>query len=710
VLLVPQAAGAEHPPAPPAPPQATSSPAAPEQGSPAVPEPAASEGAAGEPAASEGAAGEPAASEEAAGAPAPGGPPPPDALPAYRGPGGPGPRDRFHGAPNGPATHFDPRDSVLPGAASPPATPPAAATPEAPVSPGVPATPGAATGEAALPTAGTSGVEPELARGTNGLTEHGTGSVTPSGGGPSSPAPSAPSASSGNAGSSGSEASSPAAGPSSSGTPAASGTSASGPSHASGRSSGAPTVRSQTRQRGSRSSRARGAGGNGRRGGGHPTRPRGAAPVTGRVAAGPAPERTAAAGRSRGTKHTGPVHGTESRKAPSPVFRTVERIVGVVPTFVWIMMGVLALLSLTLAVSSWGATLRLRRLGRQRRRLAEDVGILQAALLPAVPERVGPLRASVAYHPAEGPAAGGDFYDVFELADERVGVIVGDVSGHGRSALPQTALIRYTLRAYLESGLAPRTALAAAGAVLEHQLGEDYYATIAPAVYDPSGHTLTYACAGHPPPFVLAGKPIEPVLASSSPPIGLGLPTGLRQTTVWLDGAAEVCLFTDGLVEARSDGELFGANRLLRALSELGPNPSAERLLSRVVAQTDRRPDDMAACLLLLDGAAGREPVRAEELELDRAEVASARPRRFLVACGLDDVETKRTIRELRGALSRGGRVLLRVLIDPEGVRGRGSPTVEIERVAPASPRVPGANGSTTESPEASPIGSSLVS
>ena len=122
----------------------------------------------------------------------------------------------------------------------------------------------------------------------------------------------------------------------------------------------------------------------------------------------------------------------------SPLVTTVTRIINVVPALVWIVMAALAALALALGTSSRVVALKARRLARQRKQLLEDVGLLQAALLPSLPGRLGPVGTSAAYRPASGPAAGGDFYDVFALEGGQVAVIIGDVSGHGREALPHT--------------------------------------------------------------------------------------------------------------------------------------------------------------------------------------------------------------------------------------------------------------------------------
>jgi len=357
---------------------------------------------------------------------------------------------------------------------------------------------------------------------------------------------------------------------------------------------------------------------------------------------------------------------------------TITRIVSVVPPFLWVLIGVLLALALGLGLRSRLAGLRARRLERQRGALLEDVGLLQAALLPAPPARLGPVGTSSAYRPADGPGAGGDFYDVFALEDGQLAVIVGDVSGHGREALPHTALVRFTLRAYLEAGLSPRAAVQKAGAVLGRQLGGSFVTVVA-ATYQPRERLLAFACAGHPPPVVLGSRSIAPITVASALPIGAGMRTGTRQTLVSLPGRSQLCFHTDGVTEARVAGELFGEERLARTLAALGPNATASGLLDRVAEETDARPDDMAACLLNVEGSAAAPRILVEELELDREGAAGDRAERFLLAGGVEPREVAELMRSALVVAERSGTVVLELRL------GEGRPEVTLghDNVAP---------------------------
>jgi hypothetical protein len=351
-------------------------------------------------------------------------------------------------------------------------------------------------------------------------------------------------------------------------------------------------------------------------------------------------------------------HQTQPDNPPT-VIRTFRTVVQHIPGFVKAVIVVLAFLLLASALA-WGVLARTARfLRRQRAHLLGEIGVLQGALLPNVPSELSRLEASVAYKPAEGLAAGGDFYDAFALDDGRVGIVVGDVAGHGREALMHTALLRYTLRAYLEADLEPRVALQVAGRALDR--GFDTLATVVLAVYDPGRHVLRYASAGHPSPVFLGDADHVPVTRASSPPIGAGLATGVRQTTVSLPSGSAVCFFTDGLIEARRDGALIGRLGLVDIIRELGPHATATQLLERVSQEADVVSDDMAACMFRVsDGPNEAYLPRVEEIEVVRGENLNATLAPFLEACGVDagtvaetTTRAQRTVRQFRGAIVR---------------------------------------------------------
>jgi hypothetical protein len=376
------------------------------------------------------------------------------------------------------------------------------------------------------------------------------------------------------------------------------------------------------------------------------------------------------------------------RQAPadrSPLTRTVVRVLEVIPAGVWLALAALAGLGLLFGGATVVQTIRRRRLERQRRLLIADVGVLQSALLPDLPARIGGARVSAAYRPAEGLAAGGDFYDAFELPGGRTGVIVGDVAGHGRDAVPLTALVRYNLRAYLAAGLPPRATLHVASSVLAPHLG-GRQVTIAVAIFDPGTGRLTYACAGHWPPLLL-GSAIVPVTVCSSPPLGAGAPTGRRQTTIALAPGQAACFHTDGLDEAPSELGRLGRDAVAEELRAIGPDGDAADLLARIVRRSRRQPDDMAACIVTaLPGGATRWALRLEELEVDDAALAGGWAARFLSACGVEAPHIARALREARRIVAADGTAVVEVRLGETlaDVRVTRPPAVTLPIPAPA--------------------------
>jgi hypothetical protein len=380
--------------------------------------------------------------------------------------------------------------------------------------------------------------------------------------------------------------------------------------------------------------------------------------------------------------------------------RPIRDVVEVIPTPIWVAMGLLALLAGLFFLRAYFVGRRARWLEHERTELKNDLGLLQEALLPDVRERFGGLEASVAYRPAEGPAAGGDFYDVFELGDGRVGIIVGDVCGHGREVVAATVRMRESLHAYLRATGEPRAAVQIAAQTLESDERAEL-TTVVLAVYDNAHGTLTYACAGHEPPILVGPTAHEPVTVASSPPVGAGLVTGLRQTTVAMPPGSLACFFTDGLVEARMhNDDLLGRERLTAIIEEMGAEASAEALLGKIATTTDRSPDDMAACIVRAsEGGTGGGDLRVEEFELDANGGGEKRARAFLEACGVPPAQIETVVKTALAARGEFGGAMLRVRLTSAG---GGVTVVPLEQ----RPLSPGLNGSSPHAamPAAPPI------
>jgi hypothetical protein len=219
--------------------------------------------------------------------------------------------------------------------------------------------------------------------------------------------------------------------------------------------------------------------------------------------------------------------------------------------------------------------------------------------------------------------------------------------------------VRYTLRAYLQAELEPRIALALAGRVLDDQLEDGQFATVLVAVHDPAAGTLTYAAAGHPPPILAGAGAAPPLEVAFSPAIGVGLPTGRRQTTVPFAAGSIACLFTDGLIEAKTrDGQL-GRARLQAIVDGLAPDDGAAAVLEGVRRAAAETPDDMTVCLLHASG--DRVGGRVEELEADAAALASGKARAFLDACRVPAPAAAAAIEEATAVAAEWGGVVLRV-------------------------------------------------
>jgi serine phosphatase RsbU (regulator of sigma subunit)/FixJ family two-component response regulator len=256
---------------------------------------------------------------------------------------------------------------------------------------------------------------------------------------------------------------------------------------------------------------------------------------------------------------------------------------------------------------------------RERRTAAA----LQTGLLPeAVPAlRHGEI--AVRYLPAlGGPAVGGDWYDAIVLPDGRLGLAIGDVTGHGAEAAVRMGQLRTALRAYALEGSTPDVIASRLNA-LAFSLGDDAMATLIYAVLDPSLTTGSFVNAGHPPPVRVSAEGAKQLVVRSSPPVGASAASEFEAHPFVLQAGDALCLYSDGLIEER--GEDFPERE--RALLEaLGMPAAAEVLCERALAAL--RPggaveDDVALLVLQTSesahGLKTTHPATAEELGPARA-------------------------------------------------------------------------------------------
>ncbi len=207
---------------------------------------------------------------------------------------------------------------------------------------------------------------------------------------------------------------------------------------------------------------------------------------------------------------------------------------------------------------------------------------------------------AVRYRPASRPLeVGGDWYDVVDLADGRVALIVGDCVGHGLAAATVMGQLRSACRALLLERPSPAAALT----------GLDRFAARLPgarcttafcAVLTLATGELAFSSAGHPPPVMVHSDGTAVLLEGGHTiPLGLRADETRPEARVTMPARATLLLYTDGLVERRGSSIDHGIGRaadLVRETRALELDEVAERLMSRLEPDGGY-PDDVAMLL-----------------------------------------------------------------------------------------------------------------
>src|SRR3954468_21164153 len=260
----------------------------------------------------------------------------------------------------------------------------------------------------------------------------------------------------------------------------------------------------------------------------------------------------------------------------------------------------------------------LLRVEAEKKRLEDELRIaheIQMSLLPHGPLSMPGISVTALCVPAR--EVGGDYYDVLPLDDDRVGVLIADVSGKGTSAALYMAELKGLVLSLSRIHRSPRDLLIDANRIIANDLDARSFITMTYAVLDLPARTITYARPGHTPLIYVPGSTVGlerlQVLAPDGLVLGLKIDKGelferlLKEDTIPINPGDLYLFFTDGITEAMNEGDdCFGETRLAHLVQEHAHLPSdqlRERVLREIAAFVGAAPqhDDMTMILLRVD-------------------------------------------------------------------------------------------------------------
>ena len=258
----------------------------------------------------------------------------------------------------------------------------------------------------------------------------------------------------------------------------------------------------------------------------------------------------------------------------------------------------------------------LLRQSAEKERLEEELRIarqIQMSLLPK--DRVSMKGLSIAALCLPATEVGGDYYDFIPVGDQRLALLIADVSGKGTSAALYMAELKGLVLSLSKIYDSPRKLLIEANTILVDNFDSRSFITMVYAVIDMAERKMTYARAGHNPIFQLSSR-VDGSRTRVLAPEGLGLALDrgggrfdqvLAEESVSLDSGDLFLFFTDGLSEAMNpQSELFGEARLREILEEHSQQPLEdlrERIIDEIFtfAEGEDQHDDMTMVLVKID-------------------------------------------------------------------------------------------------------------
>ena len=208
---------------------------------------------------------------------------------------------------------------------------------------------------------------------------------------------------------------------------------------------------------------------------------------------------------------------------------------------------------------------------------------MQRSLLPRTLPEVPGFRLGAIYASSARLELGGDVYDYMALPGGRLAVVLGDVTGHGVEATADMAMAKFVFRSLAREHPDPADFLSSANEVVYGEIPTGKFITMVALRIDPERAELACASAGHPRPrLLLADGSVHTIDAGG---LALGVEPGqtYEETRATIPAGASVVLYTDGVVEARRGGEVYGEERLDAVLARRA-SLSPQDLAAAVIA------------------------------------------------------------------------------------------------------------------------------
>jgi sigma-B regulation protein RsbU (phosphoserine phosphatase) len=230
---------------------------------------------------------------------------------------------------------------------------------------------------------------------------------------------------------------------------------------------------------------------------------------------------------------------------------------------------------------------------REKQFLAGDLETARAIQRMFLPDPVRspfPQRLAFAHVFLPEMAVGGDYYDLKQLDDRRVALLMADVSGHGMSAAFVTGLIKTTFEFSYPPDQSPREFMARLNNVLERLTPPSSFAAVVFAVYDVASRELRYSNAGHnPAPILVRGSTGEVEWLDDCVDLLAGVNPDMKyqEDRLPLSPGDKFVVCTDGITDIpNAEGERFGFHRLYDCLRENAERPAGKLLEATVAAVT----------------------------------------------------------------------------------------------------------------------------